>query len=140
MLAVERTEVVSVDAIGVPVLTPRVDIANVRLKFASGCIANVTASRISKDQVRKVRFFQPDMYVSVDYAQQELEVWKLTPQPGARPVIEGGPVAVTRDEPLRRELADFASAIRGRRAPLVTGADGRKALALATRVNEAMGQ
>jgi predicted dehydrogenase len=139
MLAVERTEVVSVDAIGVPVLTPRVDIANVRLKFASGCIANVTASRISKDQVRKVRFFQPDMYVSVDYAQQELEVWKLTPQPGARPVIEGGPVQVARDEPLRRELADFVSAIREQRAPIVTGSDGRRALALATRVNEAIG-
>ena len=138
MLAVERTEVVSVDAIGVPVLTPKVDIANVRLKFASGCIANVTASRISKDQVRKVRFFQPDMYVSVDYQAQELEVWRLSPQPGGRPAIEGGQVKVERDEPLRRELADFVDAIRQRRAPIVTGADGRRALALATRVNEAM--
>jgi predicted dehydrogenase len=138
MLAVERTEVVSVDAIGVPVLTPKVDIANVRLKFASGCIANVTASRISKDQVRKVRFFQRDMYVSVDYAAQELEVWRLSPQPGGRPAIEGGPVKVERDEPLRRELADFVDAIQQRRAPLVTGADGRRALALATWVNEAM--
>jgi predicted dehydrogenase len=138
MLAVERTEVVSVDAIGVPVLTPKVDIANVRLKFASGCIANVTASRISKDQVRKVRFFQRDMYVSVDYAAQELEVWRLSPQPGGRPAIEGGPVKVERDEPLRRELADFVAAIEQRRPPTVTGADGRRALALATRVNEAM--
>jgi len=140
LLAVERTEVVSVDAIGVPVLTPKVDIANVRLKFASGCIANVTASRISKDPVRKVRFFQPDMYVSVDYAAQELEVWRLTPQPGGRPAIEGGPVTVARDEPLRRELADFVSAIQMKRPPLVTGADGRRALALATRVAEAMTQ
>ena len=140
LLAVERTEVVSVDAIGVPVLTPKVDIANVRLKFASGCIANVTASRISKDQVRKVRFFQPDMYVSVDYAAQELEVWRLSPQPGGRPAIEGGQVKVERDEPLRRELADFVDAIRQKRAPIVTGADGRRALALATRVNEAMAQ
>ena len=140
LLTVERTEVVSVDAIGVPVLTPKVDIANVRLKFASGCIANVTASRISKDAVRKVRFFQPDMYVSVDYAAQELEVWRLTPQPGGRPRIEGGPVPVEQDEPLRRELADFVSAIQMKRPPLVTGADGRRALALATRVAEAMGQ
>jgi predicted dehydrogenase len=140
MLAVERTEVVSVDAIGVPVLTPKVDIANVRLKFASGCIANVTASRISKEQVRKVRFFQPDMYVSVDYAAQELEVWRLSPRPGGRPAIEGGPVTVERDEPLRRELADFVGAIQQRRAPIVSGTDGRRALALATRVNEAMGQ
>jgi predicted dehydrogenase len=138
LLAVERSEVVNVDAIGVPVLTPKVDIANARLKFASGCIANITASRISKDQVRKVRFFQPDMYVSIDYAAQELEVWRLTPKPGGRPAIEGGPVAVTRDEPLRRELADFVEAIRDRRPPTVTGAAGRKALALATRVAEAI--
>jgi predicted dehydrogenase len=143
LLAVERTDVVSVDAIGVPVLTPKVDIANARLKFASGCIANITASRISKDQVRKVRFFQPDRpekYVSIDYAAQELEVWRVSAKPGERPVIEGGPVAVTRDEPLRRELADFVSAIRDRRPPTVTGAAGRKALALATRVAEAIGQ
>ena len=60
-----------------PVLTPQVDIANARLRFASGCIANLTASRISRDQVRKIRFFQPDMYVSIDYAAQEVEVWRL---------------------------------------------------------------
>jgi predicted dehydrogenase len=139
LLSIERSEVVSVDAIGVPVLTPKVDIANVRLKFASGCIANITASRISKDQVRKIRFFQPDMYVSIDYAAQELEVWRLSPRPGGRPAIEGGPVPVSRDEPLRRELTDFVDAIRTKRPPTVTGADGRRALALATRVAEAMG-
>ena len=138
LLAVDRTEVVSVDAIGVPVLTPSVDIANARLKFASGCIANVTASRISKDPVRKVRFFQPDMYVSVDYGAQELEVWRLLPRPGDRPAIEGGPVPVEYDEPLRRELADFVDAIRAGRPPLVTGAEGRSALALATRVADAI--
>ena len=59
--------------------------ANARVKFASGCVANITASRISRDKVRKVRFFQPDMYVSVDYAEQELEVWRLTPRPGSSP-------------------------------------------------------
>ena len=75
-----------------PVLTPKIDIANARVKFASGCIANITASRISRDKVRKVRCFQPDMYVSVDYAAQELEVWRLRPRPGERPAIEGGPV------------------------------------------------
>jgi predicted dehydrogenase len=138
LLAVERTEVVSVDAIGVPVLTPRVDIANVRLKFASGCIANITASRISRDQVRKIRFFQPDMYVSIDCAAQELEVWRLSSRPGSRPAIEGGPAPVEKDEPLRRELADFVEAIRVGRPPLVAGADGRRALALATRVHEAI--
>jgi predicted dehydrogenase len=136
--AVDATEVVSVDAIGVPVLTPRVDIANARVKFASGCVANITASRISRDKVRKVRFFQKDMYVSVDYADQELDVWRLRSRPGDRPAIEGGPVAVEKDEPLRRELADFVDAIRQRRPPLVTGGQGRRALALAARVKQAI--
>src|SRR5262245_52227486 len=90
ILAVDGTEVVTVDAVGVPVLTPKIDIANARIKFASGCIANVTASRISRDKVRKVRFFQPDMYLSIDYAAQELEAWRLKPRPGERPEIAGG--------------------------------------------------
>jgi predicted dehydrogenase len=138
--SLDRSEVVSVDAIGVPVITPRVDIANVRVKFASGCIANITASRISRDKVRKVRFFQPDLYVSVDYAAQELEVWRLLPRTGERPSIEGGPVDVVKDEPLACELRDFVSAIRDRRAPTVTGEEGRRALALATRVAQAIAQ
>ena len=136
--AIDRTEVVGVEAIGVPVLTPRVDIANARVKFASGCIANITASRISRDKVRKVRFFQRDMYVSVDYGEQELDVWRLEARPGDRPAIEGGRVAVEKGEPLRAELMDFVEAVRTRRAPLVTGQDGRRALALATRVAEAI--
>jgi predicted dehydrogenase len=138
VLSLDRSDVVGVEAIGVPVLTPHVDIANVRIKFASGCVANITASRISRDQVRKVRFFQPDMYVSVDYAAQELDVWRLRPRDGERPAIEGGPVAVVREEPLAAELADFVSAIRDGRVPLVSGEDGRRALALAARVAEAI--
>jgi predicted dehydrogenase len=138
ILAVDRTEVVSVEAIGMPVLTPKIDICNARVKFASGCTANITASRISRDKVRKVRFFQRDMYVSVDYAAQELEVWRLRPRPGGRPAIEGGPVEVVKDEPLKRELGDFVEAVRERRAPGVTGKDGLRALELATRVAEAV--
>lgn len=139
-IAMDRTEVVGVEAVGVPVLTSRIDIANARVKFASGCVANITASRISREKVRKVRCFQPDRYVSVDYASQELEVWRLEPKPGERPLIDGGPVAVVKDEPLRIELADFVSAIREGRAPGVTGRDGRRALALATRVADAVAQ
>lgn len=138
ILTVDRSEVVGVEAIGVPVLTPKIDIANARIKFASGCIANVTASRISKDKVRKARFFQPDMYVSIDCGEQELEAFRLRPRPGERPAIEGGKVDVPRDEPLRRELADFVDAIRLGRSPGVSGDDGRRALALATRVADAM--
>ena len=138
ILAIDRSGVVGVEAVGVPVLTPRVDIANARVKFASGCIANLTASRISRDQVRKVRCFQPDMYVSVDSGARELEVWRLRRTDGERPSIEGGPVAVDQDEPLRRELADFVDAVGTGRAPRVTGQAGRDALALATRVAAAI--
>src|SRR5687767_12222946 len=136
--ALVRSPVTSIEAVGVPVLTPKFDIANARLRFASGCIANVTASRISKDRVRKIRFFQPDAYLSIDYAAQEVEGWRLVRRDGGRPSIEGGPVPVTRDEPLRRELADFVRAARERSAPLVDGDAGRRALELATRIAEKM--
>lgn len=134
ILAIDPSGVVGVEAVGVPVLTPRIDIANVRVKFASGCIANITASRISRDKVRKVRCFQPDMYVSVDYGAQELEIWRLRRRSDDRPVIEGGPVSVTRAEPLECELRDFIEALRDGRAPRVDGEAGRAALELATRV------
>jgi len=132
------SEVVSVEAVGVPVLTPKFDIANARLRFASGCIANLTASRISRDRVRKIRFFQPDSYISIDYAAQEVEGWRLVRRDGQRPSIEGGALPVQKDEPLRRELADFIGAVREKRAPLVDGPAGRAALALATRIAEKM--
>ena len=138
LLAVVGSDVASVEAVGVNGLTPRVDIANARLRFASGCIANVTASRISRDRVRKARFFQHDSYVSIDYAAQEVEVYRLGATNGGRPTIQGGRVDVVSDEPLRREMADFVEAVRLRREPAVTGRDGRAALALATRVAELM--
>lgn len=138
ILAIDPSEVVSVEAVGVPVLSPKVDIANARLKLASGCTVNLTASRISRDKVRKVRFFQPHMYVSVDYGDQELDVWRIVPQPEGRPKIEGGPVPVEKGEPLGRELQDFVDAVRTGRAPRVTGRDGYRALQLATRVAEAI--
>jgi predicted dehydrogenase len=138
ILALVGSEVESIEAVGVPVLTSKYDIANARLRFASGCIANVTASRISKERVRKIRFFQPDAYISIDYAAQEVEGWRLVRRDGGRPSIEGGPLPVARDEPLRRELADFIRAVRTKTSPLVDGDAGRRALALATRVAEKM--
>jgi predicted dehydrogenase len=137
LLSVVRSEVTGIEAVGVNVLTPKADIANARLRFASGCIANVTASRISRERVRKARFFQNDAYVSIDYASQELEVFRLVKN-GSRPIIHGGKVEVVSDEPLRRELADFVEAVRTARPPGVTGRDGRVALQLATRVAETM--
>jgi predicted dehydrogenase len=127
-------EVSAIEAVGVPVLTPRVDIANVRLRFSRGCIANLTASRISRDRVRKIRFFQRDAYLSIDYAAQEVEMWRLVPVAAQAPRIEGGKLDVAREEPLKRELADFVAAIREQREPVVTGAQGRAALHLAEQV------
>ena len=137
LLTIVGEAVTSVEAVGVNVLTPRTDIANVRLRFASGCIANLTASRISRDRVRKARFFQPQSYVSIDYAAQEVEVYRLRPTAG-RPAIEGGKLDIPSEEPLRRELADFVEAVRAGTPPGVTGRDGREALALATRIAELM--
>ena len=138
ILALVKAEPVSIEAVGVPVLTDKYDIANARLRFASGCIANVTASRISKERVRKIRFFQPDAYISIDYAEQEVEGYRLLRRPGERPSIQGGKLPVTREEPLKRELADFVDAVRNRRAPLVTGDAGLRALKLAQAIADKM--
>ncbi len=138
VLSLANCEIEAIDAVGVPVLTDRVDIANARVRFASGCIANITASRISRDRVRKIRFFQTDAYVSIDYAAQELEVYRLVRHPGQTPTIEGGPVTVPHEEPLKLELVDFLTAIRTGRSPLVTGLDGRRALVLAQKIADGM--
>ena len=140
ILALVRSDVQSIEAVGVPVLTSKYDIANARLRFVSGCIANVTASRISKERVRKIRFFQPDAYISIDYAAQEVEGWRLVRNDGGKPSIQGGSLPVERDEPLRREIADFIRAVRSKTSPLVDGVAGRRALELATRVAEKMGE
>ena len=138
VLSLVPSEVESIEAVGVPVLTGRVDIANARLRFANGCIANVTASRISRDRVRKIRFFQPAAYVSIDYAAQKLEMFRLVKGQGPMPSIEGGDVPVINEEPLKRELADFVDAVASKRAPIVDGPQGRRALELATRIVAAM--
>ncbi len=138
LLSLVGSNVAAVEAVGVNVLTPKVDIANARLRFESGCIANLTASRISRDRVRKARFFQSDAYISIDYASQEVEVYRLVRADGGRPGIQGGKLDVTRDEPLHRELLDFVAAVQAKTRPGVTGQDGRDALALATRIAELM--
>jgi predicted dehydrogenase len=120
------------------VLTGRVDIANARVRFVNGCVANLTASRISRDRVRKIRFFQPSAYLSIDYAAQKVEVWRLVKSNGAPPSIQGGDLDVTNEEPLKRELADFVDAIVSRRAPRVTGEAGRRALSLAQEITDKM--
>ncbi len=140
ILSMVPSEVESVEAVGVPVLTPKVDIANARVRFTNGCIANLTASRISRDQIRKIRFFQRERYVSIDTAAREVEMYQLVPQPAGLPKIDGGKLTVPGDEPLKRELEDFVAAVREKRAPQVPGEQGRAALALAVRIVELMRQ
>ena len=126
-----------VRAAGVPVLTPKLDIANARLAFEGGCVANLTASRVSAEKVRKCRVFAPSIYVSVDMQAQSVSAFRLRRESG-RPEILPVPVAVSREEPLSRELADFRRAVVEGSRPLVSGEDGRDALALAERVLEAV--
>jgi predicted dehydrogenase len=124
-------------AAGVPVLTEKLDIANARLAFEGGCVANLTASRVSADKVRKCRVFGPSIYVSVDMQAQSVRAYRLARDSG-RPEIHPVAVSVSREEPLSRELADFRRAIAEGGRPLVSGEDGRDALVLAERVLEAV--
>ncbi len=138
VLSLVDSDVESLEAVGVPVITNRVDIANARLRFANGCIVNLTASRISRDRVRKIRFFQPSAYVSIDWATQKVEVYRLVKGSGPAPSIEGGELNVVNEEPLKRELADFVDAVVARRAPVVTGEAGRRALSVAQAIVDKM--
>ena len=138
LLAIVQGEPLSIEAVGVPVLTDRVDIANTRLRFGDGCIANLTASRISRDRVRKLRFFQRHALVTVDCLTQQVEAFRVTRSPGREPVIEGGNIPVPDGEPLELELRDFVSTIRTGGTPRVDGIAGRRALAVAEAIAAAM--
>ena len=135
LLAFVDSEVSEVRAAGVPILTPRIDIANARIEFANGCVANLTASRVSAERIRKLRFFQPGEYVSIDYAVQEVAVVSVQARSGGRPEFESRLHPVERAEPLRLEIESFLAAVEG--APVkVSGEDGRRALALAVEITD----
>jgi predicted dehydrogenase len=138
VMALDGSEPVQIEAVGVPVLTPRVDIANARLRFASGLIANLTASRVSIEKVRKFRVFAPRTYVSVDFAAREAQVYRLEADESGRPRIASERRAAPDQEPLRRQVEAFVVAVRNRSAPVVGGGDGRRALALAHAILERM--
>jgi predicted dehydrogenase len=117
-------------AAGISILSAKVDIANVRLAFPNGCVANLTASRVSTERVRKLRLFQPGQYVSLDYARQDAAVFEVS---GGRQ-IGFRALAVAKDEPLRLELEDFFEAVASRRPPVVSGEAGCRALEAALAV------
>lgn len=134
-------DVVSVEAVGVPVLTPRVDIANARLRFEGGAVANITASRVSQEKIRKLRIFERDRYVSLDYQAQEAVCFRLVSAgEGQRPNIHKDDLSVGNREPLKCELEDFLHAVATGSEPRVGGDDGTAALELALRVVDAMSE
>jgi predicted dehydrogenase len=157
VLSLVASPVREVRAVGLPVLSHKVDIANVRLEFENGCIANFTASRVSTERVRKLRFFQPHQYLSLDFARQDLLMIDVTAaagmdpaklaalaqmaqQAGAHPSagLSLTKVPVEQGEPLRLEIESFLDAVRTRTMPVVSGEAGRAALALALEINEAI--
>jgi len=137
LLALVKEEVAEVRAIGVPVLTDRVDLANVRIAFAGGAVANLTASRVSADRVRKIRVFQRDAYYSIDTQAKEVTAYRLVRGDGAA-TIEKVEVPVEPIDPLTAELKDFAACVRERGVPKVTGRDGLRALEIARRILDEM--
>ena len=127
--------VISIDAVGVPVLTAREDIANARLNFANGCVANITASRISSERLRKIRVFQEDTYLSLDYMEQSGYLMRR----GATG-LEREEVEVEKREPLMVELAEFVACAREGRRPRVSGQEGAAALDLAVEITRLIEQ
>ena len=137
ILMAVNSEVVDVSAVGVPVLTDKVDIANARLEFANGCVANVTASRVSAKSMRKLRVFQPDTYVSIDFESRECAVARKLPGEGrdGMPKIDHQLRRFAQGDSLEAELRAFVDAVRGRARPGATGREGRRALDLALAVS-----
>jgi predicted dehydrogenase len=162
VLSLVDSEVEEIRAVGLPVLSHTTDIANVRVAFANGCIANFTASRVSTERVRKLRFFQPHQYLSLDFARQDLLMIDVTAVAGltdeqlaaliekhSKPEAPGEPkhptaglnlskIPVAPGEPLRLELEAFLESVRTRQQPVVTAHAGRRALALALDINAAI--
>ena len=154
VLSLVASPVREVRAVGLPVLSNKVDIANVRLEFENGCVANFTASRVSTERVRKLRFFQPHQYLSLDFARQDLLMIDVTAAAGMNPAqlaalaqmagqhpsagLSLKKISVEQGEPLRLEIASFLDAVRTRATPVVSGRDGRAALALALEINQAI--
>ncbi|HWZ00185.1 MAG TPA: Gfo/Idh/MocA family oxidoreductase [Edaphobacter sp.] len=154
VLSLVDSPVREVRAVGLPVLSKKVDIANVRLEFENGCVSNFTASRVSTERVRKLRFFQPHQYLSLDFARQDLLMIDVTAAAGMDPAqlaalaqmvgqhpsagLSLKKISVEQGEPLRLEIASFLNAVRTRTTPVVSGEDGRAALALALEINRAI--
>ena len=133
LLALVDAEVVDLRAVGIPVITERIDIAHARVEFSTGTVANLTASRVSTERVRKMRFFQEHEYISLDFTRQDALRVRVRPA-DPQPEIEFEKLLTTPEEPLRAELRSFLECVRTRHKPVVDGDAGRRALELADRV------
>jgi predicted dehydrogenase len=142
VLSFVKSPITEIRAVGLPILSGKVDIANVRLQFASGCVANLTASRVSTERVRKLRFFQPKQYISLDYGRQDVTVFSVGESgvPSVNPQIGISKPATVAGEPLHAELKAFLGAVRERSKPIVSLDEGRRALELALEIVAAIAQ
>jgi len=143
VLGLVKSPVREIRAVGLPILSGKADIANVRLEFESGCVANFTASRVSTERVRKLRFFQPRQYVSLYYSRQEVLVFSVGESagtPSVNPQIKVAKPPIVAEEPLQAELRSFLESVRTRSKPLVSFEDGRRALAVALNIVAAIGE
>ena len=154
VLTFVKSEVKEIRAVGLPVLSGKVDIANVRLEFESGCVANFTASRVSTERVRKLRFFQAGQYISIDYGRQDVLVFSvggaagnavgsaagMASEPSVNPQIQMAKPPITAEEPLLAEIKAFLQSVRERSRPVVSLEDGRRALELGLAILEEIGR
>ena len=147
VLAFVGSAVKEIRAVGLPILSGKVDIANVRVEFESGCVANFTASRVSTERVRKLRFFQAGQYISIDYGRQDVIVFSVGGvdggshnQPSVNPQIAMAKPRITAEEPLLAEITAFLEAVRLRSRPVVSLEDGRRALGLGLEILAEIGR
>jgi predicted dehydrogenase len=140
ILSCTQAEVAAAEAIGVAVLTDRIDVANARLRFSDGMIANLNTSRVAPRRERKIRFFQHDAYLSVDYEARRIQVYRKSPPlPGSPyPVISAEQIELDKGDPLGEEIAAFAASVRTRNAPAVSAVDGLRVMELTERIKLAI--
>jgi predicted dehydrogenase len=140
IMSVAPSEVASLEAIGVAILTDRIDLANARIRFQSGLIANLVTSRVSARRERKIRFFQPDAYISVDYEARSIQLYRKTPPArGANfPTISAEQIDLGEGDPLADEVNAFVESVRRRSKPAVSADDGLRVMELSERIKEAM--
>ncbi|MBD3266306.1 gfo/Idh/MocA family oxidoreductase [bacterium] len=140
ILSIMHCDITKIEAVGVPILSPQEDIANARIRFASGCIANVTCSRVTPDKQRKIRFFQNDAYFSLDYLKPDLQIYrKMFQQDGSIKITHDHP-KLTKQEPLFSEIDAFIESVMQKRPPIVSGEDGVRALKVASEITDQVEQ